>query len=873
LSFESPALLTALLVLPVLAWILRAVPPRPVRQVFGGMFFLERLTSAKQKPVRTPPLILLLRLLAAALLIIGFAGPRLGGQPVLSEGPLTVVFDDGWDAAQRWDERRKTAEAAIRGAGGPVRFLTTTEPELSAPLSKEAALDLLAATEPKPDLADWKEVADALEGGEGRKLMLPGGLAPSAPLALSGEVAAYLPGGTTYALAAPRISSDALSVPVLRAGDLREETRRLTAISADGRAVASEEIAFSGGEASLEAVFRLPLALRNQVRRIQLEGVRSAGTTALIGASSRRSLVGIVSSGSDTLREGGYYIERALSATSELMEGTVAELIPLGPGLLVLDDLGSFRDDDRRLLETFVEKGGILVRFAGPSLLAAEPVANDPLLPAPLIGGERALGGALTWAEPQLVERIEEGSPLTGLTLDQGITVRRQVLVRPGAEAEIWVSLSDATPLVTAAERGEGLVVLIHVSALPTWSDLPVSGFFATMMQRLAALSQTDLRANGTGDDAPLPAISLLSGTGLLVPPEAGAEPLVPGEAPPPPGFYGEGTSEAAVQTYRGDGVLLAFTAANLPRGSRVLTMEDARRTELGAWLLGLALLLLAADALLTAGPLPGFGGRAAAAGLALALLAGTPGEAFAQIRPPLPTKAKDAALDLRFGYVLTGDRATDRLSEAGLRGLTRQAAERSSLEAAPPQGVDPDRDELSVYSLLYWPVLSGQSAPSDAALQRLEAFMEGGGLLIIDTGAGGSDLRSGELKDILGRLDAPPLEPLPEDHVLLFSFYRLDDLWGRNPSGRVWVESRGALDQRRDGVPSLIIAGRDWASAWALDESGTPLRPAGPGGEGRREMAFRSGINMAMVAVTGNYKADQADVEALLDDLGEEMP
>ena len=41
-------------------------------------------------------------------------------------------------------------------------------------------------------------------------------------------------------------------------------------------------------------------------------------------------------------------------------------------------------------------------------------------------------------------------------------------------------------------------------------------------------------------------------------------------------------------------------------------------------------------------------------------------------------------------------------------------------------------------------------------------------------------------------------------------------------------------------------------------------------GGEVRREYAFRAGINMAMVAITGNYKADQADVQTLLDRLGE---
>nr|WP_269815596.1 DUF4159 domain-containing protein [Parvularcula mediterranea] len=245
--------------------------------------------------------------------------------------------------------------------------------------------------------------------------------------------------------------------------------------------------------------------------------------------------------------------------------------------------------------------------------------------------------------------------------------------------------------------------------------------------------------------------------------------------------------------------------------------------------------------------------------------------DASAQLRPPLPGKAEDAALDLRFAYVRTGDQALDRLSEAGLSGLTRIATMRSSLEPAAPQGVDPDRDELSVYALIYWPVRRGQEPPSDAALQRLEAFMDGGGMLIIDTGSDATFGAESAVGQVLGRLDAPPLEPLPDDHVLLFSFYRLDQLWGRNPGGQVWVETRGALDQRRDGVPSLIVAPRDWSSAWALDASGSPLRPGGPGGEGRREMAFRAGINMAMVAITGNYKADQADVQDMLDKLGQD--
>ena len=42
------------------------------------------------------------------------------------------------------------------------------------------------------------------------------------------------------------------------------------------------------------------------------------------------------------------------------------------------------------------------------------------------------------------------------------------------------------------------------------------------------------------------------------------------------------------------------------------------------------------------------------------------------------------------------------------------------------------------------------------------------------------------------------------------------------------------------------------------------------PGGERQREMAFRTGVNIVMYALTGNYKADQVHVPALLERLGQ---
>jgi hypothetical protein len=133
-------------------------------------------------------------------------------------------------------------------------------------------------------------------------------------------------------------------------------------------------------------------------------------------------------------------------------------------------------------------------------------------------------------------------------------------------------------------------------------------------------------------------------------------------------------------------------------------------------------------------------------------------------------------------------------------------------------------------------------------------------------------------LQRIIGKLDVPRLEPVPENHVLTKAFYLLRNFPGRWDGGQLWVEaldnSSGADQSRRarvsDGVTSIIVTPNDLAAAWALDEGGRPLYPTVGGGEDQREMAFRTGINIVMHALTGNYKADQVHVPALLERLGQ---
>ena len=67
-----------------------------------------------------------------------------------------------------------------------------------------------------------------------------------------------------------------------------------------------------------------------------------------------------------------------------------------------------------------------------------------------------------------------------------------------------------------------------------------------------------------------------------------------------------------------------------------------------------------------------------------------------------------------------------------------------------------------------------------------------------------------------------------------------------------------------------ILITGNDFAGAWAIDAQGAPVLPTVPADEMQREYAYRAGVNILMYMLTGNYKADQVHVPALLERLGQ---
>ncbi|MDG1115730.1 MAG: BatA domain-containing protein, partial [Flavimaricola sp.] len=118
LGFTAPWLLLALAALPILWLILRAVPPAPIQRRFPGVALLLGLTDDDTQSDRTPWWLLLLRILAVAAVILGFAGPLLNPQSERTgSGPLLIVADGTWADARDWPARTDRIEALLAEAG------------------------------------------------------------------------------------------------------------------------------------------------------------------------------------------------------------------------------------------------------------------------------------------------------------------------------------------------------------------------------------------------------------------------------------------------------------------------------------------------------------------------------------------------------------------------------------------------------------------------------------------------------------------------------------------------------------------------------------------------------------------------------------
>ena len=920
IGFSQPWLFVALLAVPGLWILLRLHPPRPQSVPFPPFPLLSKQTQKQPEPRRLPLWLLIIRLALCIFVLSAMAGPIWEPEHHLVEGanPLLIMIDDDWTAAPDWADRQTMLQEIMAEAERAHRAVALLAPSnhILPKLSSVPILrDQVRSLAPRPFAQDRNTLlaplqlflteqpsADILYITSGIALAHDRDIVPPLKAAFKARNVTLIenPSSHTIAIAGAINGPGGFSVRLVKADRSVERSGVLHAYDAKGRAISETKFNLDASQQETVAQFVLPTELRNEITRIEIEGQHSAGSVVLIDGQSRRRKIGLVSGisadAAQPLLSPTWFISQALRPYADLIEPrggpneAIAKLLEAKASMIVMTDVGTLSSDIEKNLSNYMISGGVVVRFAGPRTTSVK----DGLLPVRIRPGDRSLGGALTWDTPKRLAPFSSESPFAGMDAPQDISITRQLLAEPDADLghKTWAALSDGTPIVTAEKRGNGLMVLFHITADTTWSSLPLSGTFVDMLRRILALSkrlETTPSKTAIGGIA-APSLTL-NGFGILGPPTANDKPIDDSNSKKadidhPAGLYGDLENPSTLNVLIDGDALSTLNFAGLE--ATVIELGQQGSVDLRPALLIFAAVLFMVDAIATfalRGGLSAFPFRAqsVAFGFVFFLIGSCLLPDPSANAAPLSPKDAEGPLLTHFAYVVTGDATTDEVSRAGLSSLSIFLTEHTALEPGEPIGVDLTTDDLAVYPLLYWPIVSDRPLPNALSLAKIDAFMRDGGTVVFDTrdatlAAPGLDItpETKTLRLILANLSIPALEPVPVDHVLTKAFYLINRFPGRYAEGTTWIEALPKSTQEGDepvhagdGVSSVIITSNDLAAAWAMDRDGQPLYPITQSMPRQREMAMRAGTNIAMYVLTGNYKADQVHVPVLLERLG----
>lgn len=629
LSFLAPVALGAMAAAVPILWYLReTMPPEPEKQFFPAMRFLMDSDEEDDETLKTP------WWQKAMLCIPLIAGGLYGAETILDEdsaavlsgsGPMVLLVDNGYASAKNWEKRQQIntlidkAErnntpvillpSALPGDGGPMA--------LKGPMSADEAREALDQLSPEPWPVDRQKAMAVLKekvSDAGSVVWFSNNLADKhtdefieyaqslGPLTIYRDSPEDLP----YILRGPEFHDDKMDVRILRPDRNAGQTLSVTATDIEGYAVRKADVRFPSGALETTVSFDLSQDIASQIVKVSIDNENHAGSVLLIDNHWRNRPVGIPESAaaagvaSQLLRD-RHYVQTALDSYAEIHGGNLSDLLEKDLAVLVVTDDVSIDESLESKLEEWVEKGGTLLRFAGPHLAAEE---NPDLVPVKLRTGERTVsGGALTDDKPAGLAPFPPDSPFYGIEQADDIQVRKEVLAEPGPDTEdrIWASLDDGTPLVTAKSQGKGQVVLVHTTASPAWSNLALSETFVDMLQ--AVVSQSRGLTEGDKEFSnEMPPLAVLNGFGHLTSPLGAAQPLTNEIAENgdvseknPPGFYGNETFRKAFNLSTGIRTFETYDA--IPSDVTVQTYDTADKDpEYAKWLLLLAATFLIAE-------------------------------------------------------------------------------------------------------------------------------------------------------------------------------------------------------------------------------------------------------------------------------------
>ncbi len=891
LVFLSPWMLVSLIVLPILWWVLRSMPPRTREIKFPAFFLLKNIEAKSSASSHTPFWLLLLRTLMIAMFILAFADPVINpvsNIPMNIKGNILLVVDNNWAAANKWQSRTTKIKEYITRAGRSdigVVIIPTAKSDLDGKvksygvMTANDAKGFLNKLKPVPWQASYRSVTKVLDDVLREKniahsvyfssgIKVPNGFIDEFDIIVEDKKT-----NNPYMLKKTGRKLDDFTFVIERIYSSNDNLE-LHGYSSDGALVDKLKIDFPSGDKEYEFNWGLLPEIKAKIARIVLYSHNTAATTILLDQKSDRYNAGIISNHNyverrDLLDE-VYYLNKALEDGGSVSIADIEkQLANKNVSALILPDSTALNMEEQDRLFDWVINGGVLIRFAGSNLAAD---IEDNLLPVELRYGQRAMSGTMTWGKPLHIANISDTSPFYGIAVPENVVIQQQVLANPSPEVfeKTWLRLEDGTPLVTGTKLAKGTIILVHTTAGPDWSDLCYSELYVEMLERMASLGHGVIDYKTSDILSPM---MLMNGFGALqsidrklnviksIKPDDSFYP----SPETPPGVYGDRYN-----------FKIFNLGNNLPKMKKVETSVSSTLKEsyiaysevsLKYLLLKLALVLLFIDTVVALWLRRAVAFIGCIVAMCICL---QPSNSLAA-----ENNTANYINSVNLAYIITGDKDIDDLSHNGLAGLAKTVSTRTSIKVKGIVGVNPENSYLLYYPFVYWPMSAKQPNLSILAARNLQNYMARGGVVLIDTRDmqfGSSDEEgilpgAKQMRNLTRNIQISELIKNPKNHLLSRSYYLMDKFPGKYVGGNIWVEKEP--DVHHDGVTSIIIGSNDWAASWSKDPQDQAHHMVLPGGELQREKAYRFGINLVMMSLTGSYKADQIHVSNILERIG----
>ncbi|MEC8100338.1 MAG: DUF4159 domain-containing protein, partial [Pseudomonadota bacterium] len=606
-----------------------------------------------------------------------------------------------------------------------------------------------------------------------------------------------------------------------------------------------------------------PIEIFNQIKNIKIVEQNHAGAKYYFDDFSKKKNIAILNDNQfykeSPLLSPIYYLKKSLDAKHNIKIEKIDNIINQNYSTIIIPETVEIpKEFDKKLID-WLTGGGTLIRFSGDKLVEKE----SSFLPHQnTLGRLRNIEGQLTINNKLFISEFKKDSIFFGLQVPQDIAIKKQLIFNTNPkQVKVLAKLNDNTPLVSIKKIGEGEIILFHIGANNDWSNLPMSSLFSDMINRVLLLSKNYNYSNYTD----LNLNKEIDGFGNLVPPKKivnidsfdklkTAKPSLD----TPPGQYEN--NQISV-------VLNLSTNINNHQikitDTKVLSGYSFKSTrDLSSTILKIILIMFILDILLT---------TMIKNNINFSKIFTNRNNLLIYFLFFLTFIKSDfiSANETYLAYVEIENTQINNISKNGLEKIRSLLITRTSVNPQKVIGIDIKTDYIYKYPFIYWPLTKNLLSIKKQEINKIKNYLNNGGIIFFDIiGFSRKSLNLKEKKfqgisDFLNEIGANELSIIPKEHTLTKSFYLLNKFPGKWDNRILFVETNNL--QYKDGVSSIILGFNDWAKAWAVDNNNLPLFPVVPGGERQRELSYRFGINIAMYALTGNYKSDQIHSKSIL--------